>query len=362
METFSLSFLGWNTFFESQYQRFEPDFPCTVGRVIAENKTNYLVASHAGELLAENSGKLLFTTDDASLLPKVGDWVYLHVYDAGHAIIHNVFSRRTVLSRTHSGKTHNAQVIVANLDLLFIVQALDQPLNVRRIERFIALTDGTGIKPVVILNKTDCCSNWSEEIARVRREIPSVEALGVNIYEPERLDALQSMIPAGITAAFLGSSGVGKSSLINRLCGSERQSVHAVRSSDAKGRHTTTRRELFLLPHGGMVVDTPGLREIQLPLQDDDTLGGAFADIAELVTLCQFRDCSHTTEKGCAVLAALENGEISQGHLHNYQKLRREQAYRQMLADPKEQRRKKDMLKRRHKEYNAIVRRKRNLF
>jgi ribosome biogenesis GTPase len=262
----------------------------------------------------------------------VGDWVALSPrWDEGKATIHALlprktkFSRRAVLSggMPETGGRTDEQVLAANVDTVFLVSGLDRDFNVRRIERYLAVAWDSGAAPVIILNKADLC----EKLAAKLQEVEAV-AIGVPIHpvsatENQGLETLQTYLGAGKTVVFLGSSGVGKSTIINCLLGSERQKVHAVREDDSRGRHTTAHRELIVLPEGGMVIDTPGLREIEL-WSNEEGLEKIFGDIEQLAASCRFRDCRHQGEPGCAIRQALDDGSLDAGRYDNYLKLQRE--------------------------------------
>jgi len=357
MNTSSLHFLGWNNFFQQQYLQNVSSAQYSLGRVIAENKTNYIVLNNDGDFLAEVAGRLLFEADnDASLLPKVGDWVYLTVFDEGRAIIHAVLERKTVLSRTSAGRSMNEQIIATNLDRVFIVQGLDNNFNLRRMERFLTMTDGTGIEPIVVLNKADVCEGVSERLEQVQKEIPTVRVLALSAYSNEGVSALAELIENGMTVAFVGSSGVGKSTLINSLLGKDCQSTSHISQNNSKGRHTTTRRELIVLESGGIVIDTPGMRELQLAYNEEGDFENAFADIHEAAQNCRFRSCTHTQETGCAVWSEIDAGRISEQHFRSYQKLSREQAYLAAKSSKEAERSRKEQMKRIQKEANTRIR------
>jgi ribosome biogenesis GTPase len=355
--THSLNVLGWDAFFQERQLREYAH--CTVGRVLAENKTNYLVADDKGELLAEVSGRLLYETDEHEHLPKVGDWVYLTRYDEGRALIHAVVERKTILARTKAGRGADVQIIATNLDRLFIVQSLDNNFNLRRLERYLSMTDGTGIEPVVVLNKADICPNPHEHLAEVQEELRGVRAVMLSAVSEEGLESLQALCKPRTTIAFVGSSGVGKSTLVNKLLGAEHQATSPAREQDAKGRHTTTRREMVILPNGCLVIDTPGMRELHLSYNDEQPFDAAFGDISALAAECRFSDCTHQNEAGCAVQAAITDGRISEGHLRNFQKLQREQQYLETRQSPEAQRLRREQGKRVQKQFNAIIRGKR---
>lgn len=328
--------LGWHAFFEEHFTAFREEglLPARVG---CEHRGAYVVYGEHGELLAEVSGRFLHEARSKGDFPAVGDWVVIAPREEeARATIHALLPRKSAFSRKIAGATTEEQVVAANVDTVFLVSGLDgvRNFNLRRIERYLSLAWESGATPVIVLNKIDVCDDAD---ARVR-EVEGI-AFGTAIHptsatERLGLDALCEYLTAGQTVALLGSSGVGKSALINALLGGERQDVAEVREDDGRGRHTTTRRELILLPTGGIVIDTPGMREVQL-WSDEDTMDGAFADVEELAARCRFTDCAHQTEPGCAVRNAIEEGGLESARLDSYLKLQREL---ERLARRKDQR------------------------
>jgi len=308
----SLEKFGRNSYFENEFLRVA-DQGAEPGRVALADRDLFAVWTESGEREASVSGRLRHSGDD---WPAVGDWVVLE----GGARIARVLPRRTAFSRKEPGAVTRAQVIAANIDVLFVVAGLDGDFNLRRLERYLLLARESGARPVVVLNKSDLRADI-EEVA------VHAAALGAPVVTTSALDgyglaALEAHIVPCQTAALTGSSGVGKSTLLNRLLGSERQRVQEVRESDSRGRHTTVRRELFLAPNGWLIVDTPGLRELQL-WAGAESVDLAFADITDLAQQCRFRDCRHQGEPGCAVVS----GGIDEGRLASYAKLQREAAH-----------------------------------
>lgn len=294
------------------------------GRIIAEHRQLYVIHNGKENFLGEVSGKFLFTAERPADYPKVGDWVRFFRPDPeSRAIIQELVPRKSVISRKVSGDRTAEQILAVNVDAVFIVMALDHDYSLRRLERYLTLTWDGGARPVVVLNKSDIC----EDVEARRLEVEAV-AFGapvcvISAISDSGMDCLSKEIRKEETVCFLGSSGVGKSTIINRLLGEDRQAVQEVRSADAKGRHTTTRRELFALSSGAFLIDTPGLREVGLWSADQGMATG-FPEIDDLRAGCFFADCSHTAETGCAVIEALEDGRLSRERYDSFQRLQRE--------------------------------------
>jgi ribosome biogenesis GTPase / thiamine phosphate phosphatase len=327
-----LAALGWSP---SRAEEFVPHGAAGLApaRVAAQHRGAYVVHGEAGERPAEVAGHFRHVSLGPSDLPAVGDWVAVgDAPDADAAAIHAVLPRRTAFSRKAAAGAVE-QVVAANVDVVFLVGAFGPDLNVRRLERYLAAGWESGADPVVVLNKSDL----AEDLAGAAAEVEAI-AFGVPVHvvsaaDGAGLEELARYPEGGRTVALLGSSGVGKSSLVNRLLGSERQEVTGLRS-DGKGRHTTTYRELIPLPGGGMVLDTPGMRELGLWAADDG-VDQTFADVAELAAACRFRDCAHENEPGCAVLAAVEDGGLAAERLESYRKLLRELRHLETKGDPR---------------------------
>jgi len=315
--------LGWSEFFAEAFESYGAQ-GFQVGRVAVENRDCYSVLTAEGEVVAEVAGRLLFTKESSADLPKVGDWAVLQTFDFGQkAIIHDLLPRKTKFSRKMSGKTFDEQVLAANIDVIFIVQSLDNNFSLRRLERSLVMVNEGGARPVVILNKSDLCDEVEVKVREVVEIAGGVPVLAVSAKERNGLSELQAFLGNDETFAFIGSSGVGKSTLINCLVGADVQKTADVRSSDSKGRHTTTRRELIFMPVGGCLIDTPGMRELHL-WNAEDGLQETFQDIEELAQSCHFSDCSHTKEKKCAVLDAIQNETLEKKRYDSYLKLQKE--------------------------------------
>lgn len=324
--TYDLFKLGFGPFFEKQLGN-QADTKAIPARIVAEHRGAYRVWSVTGEGPAQLAGRLRLELEETGF-PGVGDWVLLkETPEPDRAtIIDRVLARRTVFTRGAAGREARAQVVAANVDLVFAVCGLDADFNVRRIERYLARIWASGSMPAVILNKSDVCDNTTARQAEVEDHCPSVPVYVTSALRSEGLEAVRACIRDGMTAAFVGSSGAGKSTLINALLGEERMPTGEVRARDGRGCHITTHRQIVLLPDGGLLLDTPGMRELHLV--DEEGLDSVFDEIAELSDRCRFRDCRHENEPGCAVRAAVESGELNAERLEHYRKLEREaQAY-----------------------------------
>ncbi|MAT38752.1 MAG: ribosome small subunit-dependent GTPase A [Ectothiorhodospiraceae bacterium] len=321
---YTLSQLGWHDFFSPHStEHIQQGFH--LARVTNEQRGHYYIVSEAGSYRAELTGKMLFGALSPAELPKVGDWVAYMAHTENEAIVHAVLPRRTTLSRKAAGEDEE-QVIAANVDLLFIMQGLDRDFNLRRLERYIAMASAARVEPIVLLNKADLAEDPAAFTAQVQAIDPSMQVMTLSALNGTSIGDVLARIPEGRTAAVVGSSGVGKSTLLNRLLGAQRQHTSAVREDDQRGRHTTTSRSLFVLPDAGILIDTPGMRELGL-WGDSDQAGTAFQDIEELMEGCKYRDCTHTVEAGCAVLAAVESGELDEKRYQNYRKMQKELEY-----------------------------------
>jgi ribosome biogenesis GTPase len=270
------------------------------------------------ETAVEASGRLLHMAESAADLPAVGDWVLLR-----DGWIDRILPRRTMIARKAPGKGIAPQVLAANIDLIFVVTGLDGDLNLRRLERYLVAAAESGAEPVIVLNKADLCHNPEEAVAGVRAIAPTHSVLLMSAELDWGTKQIRDKLAGFRTGTLLGSSGAGKSTLLNRLLGEELQRINEVRLSDRRGQHTTTHRHLFRRPGGGLLIDQPGLREVQL-WAGQEALAGAFEDLSALASECRFRDCRHQGEPGCAVASAVAAGDLSEGRLKSYEKLRRE--------------------------------------
>ncbi len=295
-------------------------------RVLSQEKGFYRIVTDKGEKMAEISGKFRFQTTVSSEYPAVGDFVFVNWNESGDsAIIESLLPRKSAFVRKAAGEPQKEQVVAANIDTVFLCMALNNDFNLRRLERYISIAWDSGAMPVVVLTKSDLHDDLDNKLSEISSVAIGVDVLVTTSVEENGYKELLPFLSEGKTVAFIGSSGVGKSTLINRLLGQEYLKTNGLRNDD-KGRHTTTRRELFLLPSGGMVIDTPGMRE--LGMWDNDTgIERTFADIEELAAQCKFRNCTHTSEPGCAIRRALELGELQTDRWQSYQKLKAENDY-----------------------------------
>jgi ribosome biogenesis GTPase len=317
--------LGWNARLADAFAPHAAD-GLVPGRIVVEHTHIYRVITAEAELLARVSGRLRHEADARADFPAVGDWVAVAPGTQGaDARILAVLPRRSRFSRRAAGDVTEEQVVAANIDTVFLVAGLDGDFNPRRIERYLVVAVESGAAPVIVLNKADLVEDPEGMAAAVRASAAGVPVHTVSCRVPESLDVLRQYLGHGETGALLGSSGVGKSTIVNRLIGHELLRTHDVRDSDSRGRHTTTARQLILLPGCGVLIDTPGMRELQL-WDAGDAMGGTFDDVEALGAACRFRDCRHQQEPGCAVRAAVEAGEMSSGRFESYHKLQAEQA------------------------------------
>lgn len=325
--------LGWDEYFEAQWHE-RASVGCVPARVVSQQRGLWRVVGDFEECWAEPSGKFRKESESGGDWPAVGDWVAAEMRpEKQSALIQHVLRRRSRFVRKAVGKQTEEQVIVANIDVALIVAALDGDFSVRRIERYLTQCWESGARPAIVLNKADACA----EPGRLLTEIENV-AMGAAVFlisakTGDGMDALEASFTKGQTMVLLGSSGVGKSTLVNRLLQEERQSTHAVRESDSKGRHTTTSRELFVMPSGAMIIDTPGLRELQVWTAAEG-LAQTFADVDELAAQCRFTNCQHQEEPGCAVRAAIAGNMLDAGRLESWRKLQREEEFLARKADP----------------------------
>ncbi len=295
------------------------------GRIISQYKDLYKIAMTNEELTGEASGKFRFSATSPASFPAVGDYVMVdrESDSAENGIIHELLPRKSLLARKAAGNEKITQIIAANIDYIFICMSLNNDFNLRRIERYLAIAWDSGAVPLIVLTKADLADNLSEKLQEVEEVAPGVDVIITSMENDDDHLQVLKYIKEGKTGAFVDSSGVGKSTLINKVLGKDVIKTSEIRSDD-KGRHTTTRRDLFILPNGGVVIDTPGMRELGI---DQADLSRSFEDIEALATECRFKDCSHKSEPGCALRKGIEDSTISEERLESYLKLKKEAGY-----------------------------------
>lgn len=318
-----LSDLGWD---EEREQQFAEHYSNGLipARVTESTHLFCKLMSEKGEISGKLTGKLRHTCSSKGDFPTVGDWIgFKPSKNKGFVQIQIILERKSTFSRKVAGKRSDQQVIAANIDTILIVNGLDQDFNIRRIERYVTLASESGAVFVIVLNKADLCKDLEGVLASIRDLFGDVLVFAISALDDSGIDPIRELFVPGRTYVLLGSSGVGKSTIINRLLGEDRIRTSSVSDHDGRGRHTTTSKNLMLLPNGAIVIDTPGLREVQL-LCTGEGLRSAFPDIDMLAEGCRFRDCTHTSEPGCTVLAAVEEGTVPQERLDSYHKLKKE--------------------------------------
>ncbi len=324
--------LGWNSNFESEFANFSAQ-DIVPGRIFLEQKSEYLVLTADKEVTAKLAGKIRHKAESKLDLPTVGDWVVLRLLGDGTGVIETILTRKTQISRIAAGNrkkqnlsTSEKQLIGANVDTIFLVTGLDRDYNLRRIERYLTLVYNSGADPVIVLNKADLCDDIDSIISDIEEIAFGVPIHAISAITDDNLDLFKSFFETGNTVALLGSSGVGKSTIINKLLGNDRQKIGEISESVNKGQHTTTNRELILLPDGGLIMDNPGMREIVL-LAGEDDVEDTFQEIEEFAQYCKFNDCKHLKEPNCAVKQAVIDGDLAQERLESFHKMMREAQY-----------------------------------
>jgi ribosome biogenesis GTPase / thiamine phosphate phosphatase len=327
-----LNELGWT---DSHTTDFEPHAAegYLPARLAAQHRGVYILFTELGELRAETSGRLEHEATGPGEMPAVGDWVAVSARpEEGAATIHAVLPRRTKFSRKVALGASEEQVLAANVDAVFLLMSLNEDFNLRRLERYITMAWESGAKPVIVLTKTDLCPEFALRVLEVEAIAFGVPVHAISSLTGDGLELVRAHLAPGQTIALLGSSGVGKSTLVNTLAGEEILATQPIREDDGEGRHTTTHRQLVLLPGGGLVLDSPGMRELQL-WESSDGLSETFGDVEDIAAKCRFSDCGHETEPGCAVRAALEDGTLAHERWASYNKLQRELAHLERRLD-----------------------------
>lgn len=331
----NLEELGWNEKFQEEFEDNSNENSIQA-RIFRAERDNYWIHTSSGDYQAKVSGKFRHEAVGKGDFPAVGDWVVVNMDETDSlAVIHKVLKRKSKFSRKVAGEKTDEQVLVSNIDYSFIVCGLDNDFNLRRIERYLTLTWSSGSIPVIILNKADLCDDSNSCVEDVEDIAIGVPVHTMSAKDNLGLDIFQKYLKDGKTAVLLGSSGVGKSSIINTLMGNDILKTDSVREDDSRGRHTTTSRQMYKIPSGGLLIDTPGLRELQIWVEDEDDVKNVFNDIDEIAQNCRFDDCEHETEPGCAVKEALESGEIDQKRFQSYLKLKREAHFNKEKQDKK---------------------------
>jgi ribosome biogenesis GTPase len=299
-----------------------------IGRVISEHRERYIVKTINGEFEAQITGNMRFNAKNREDFPAVGDWVTLTTYESDIAIIHHVLPRFSTIKRQAIGQFGVVQVIATNIDYAFLVQAVDRDFNINRLERYLTICNSAPVKPIIILTKTDLIEEFQihEIVNSIKNRIKNVPVMTISNETKKGYDAINTIMEKGKTYCMLGSSGVGKSTLLNNLSGKTLMRTDAISISTNKGKHVTSHRELIVLENGAILIDNPGMREVGIA----DTTSGletTFDRIVRLSNSCRFKDCTHTKEKGCSVIEAVEKGEIDKASYENYLKMEREKAY-----------------------------------
>lgn len=331
--------LGYNDKIEkSKIENNLEDFD--IGRVISEHKERYIVKTEKGEFEAEITGNLRFSAKGRKDFPAVGDWVALTIYDSGFSVIHGILPRFSIISRQAVSQFGEVQIIATNIDYAFLIQAVDRDFNINRLERYLTICYSSDVSPIIVLSKTDLIDEQRMNgiLNDIKLRIKNVPVIAISNETQNGYEAIKKTIEKGKTYCMLGSSGVGKSTLLNNLSGRTIMRTDTISQSTNKGRHVTSHRELIILENGGILVDNPGMREVGIA----DTTSGleiTFDKIVSLSQNCKFKDCTHTRETGCSILKAVEKGDIDKNSYENYLKLEREKAHFELTVVEK---RKKD--------------------
>lgn len=335
----NLEDFGWNDFFEKHRQEYERD-GFEAARVIAEHRERYIVKTTIGEFDAEVTGNLRYNAESREDFPAVGDWVAISVFDSEFAVIHKIFPRLSVIKRKAVGHTGDVQIIAVNIDFAFLVQAVDRDFSINRLERYLTICNSSKVKPLILLTKTDLIDDdrLDEILGSIKQRIDDVPVIAISNETQAGYENVKAMIEKSNTYCMLGSSGVGKSTLLNNLSGKALMKTDSISESTNRGKHVTTHRELIVLENGGLLIDNPGMREVGIA----DSEGGleiTFDKIFELAEKCKFKDCTHTVEAGCEVIEAVVSGVIEKESYDNFMKMEKERKHFESTAAEK---RKKD--------------------
>lgn len=323
--------LGYDEWFQANADT-EKLAELEIARVVSVHKDSYVITKGSNDVFAELAGKLIYSANSPIDLPTTGDWVYAQFYDEdSHAIIHDIFPRRTLIKRKTSGKNIEFQLIAANIDIAFIIQSLDANFNLRRLERYLVMVNESNILPIVLLSKCDLMDEGEieEKIVSIEKIMPDINVLLFSNQSGRNLDKIKDLLVFGQTSCLLGSSGVGKTTLLNSITGNYRFETNAVREKDSKGRHTTTHRQMIQLDCGSMLIDTPGMRELG-NMSVDIGIDETFSEIMELSKQCRFNNCTHVNEKGCAITGAIKEGLLSEKRYQNYISMKKESSFNEM--------------------------------
>jgi ribosome biogenesis GTPase len=334
----NLESLGFSNWFKDNVDTSKFDSH-QIARVITVSKNRYIISNGREDVFAELTGKFMFNSDSPLDVPTVGDWVYVQLFDDDtFAVIHDIIPRKSLLKRKTSGSKIEYQLIAANIDVAMIMQSLDYNFNIRRLERYLVMINESNIQPILLLSKSDLTTKEEIEIKKsdINKVMPDLHIETFSNKNDSDIEGIKKLFNPGKTYCLLGSSGVGKTTLLNNLISEELFKTQPIRDKDGRGRHTTSRRELIVLKNGAIVVDNPGMRELGM-MGIEAGLNDTFNEIYELSNQCRFNDCSHTIEEGCAILKALKEGVISNERYQNYIKMYKESLYNEMTYVQKRQ-------------------------